>query len=167
MKVLARIAVMAGLLSVSSPLPAGADCASDCEAAYRSCRGNPDSCLAAQGVCLNRCTLDRGQSRERHGAIAYSARTQVHGYSYGYESEKAASDVAVQNCRRQDPGARDCQVAVTFHNACGALARGEKGAHGADWGHSGREASTKALVKCRARRGDSCKIDRQVCSGAR
>ena len=165
-RLLIPIAV-AGLLVVSSLSSAHADCASNCEAAYRSCRGNPDSCLAAQGVCLNRCTLDRGQSRERHGAIAYSARKQVHGYSYGYESEKAASAVAVQNCRRQDPGAGDCQIAVTFYDACGALARGEKGTHGADWGHSGREASTKALAKCRARGGESCKIDRQVCSGAR
>jgi hypothetical protein len=167
MNLLVRFAVIGGLLLALGSPPAHADCADDCAAAYRGCRGNPDSCLAAQGVCLNRCTLDRGPGRERHGAIAYSARTQVHGYSYGYESEKAAGDVAVQNCRRQDRGASDCQIAVTFYDACGALARGDKGIHGADWGHSGREASTKALVKCRARGGDSCKIDRQVCSGAR
>ena len=108
-----------------------------------------------------------GPTRERHGAIAYFARKQVHGYSYGYDSEKTASNVAVANCRRQDSGAEDCRVLVTFHNACGALARGDKGAHGSDWGHSGREASAKALEKCRARGGDSCKVDRQVCSGAR
>ena len=53
---------------------------------------------------------------------------------------------------------------VTFYNACGALARGDKGAHGSDWGHTGREASAKALEKCREHGGDSCKIDRQVCS---
>jgi hypothetical protein len=160
------IAVLAGFLAIANPLLARADCASSCEAAYRSCRGNPDSCLAAQGVCLNRCTLDRGQGGgDRHGAIAYSARTQYHGYSYGYESEKAAGDTAIGNCRRQDRGATDCQIAVSFSNACGALARGDKGIHGADWGQTGREAAAKALAKCRARGGDGCKIDRQVCSG--
>jgi hypothetical protein len=155
------------LLLAFNPWIARADCASDCSARYFDCArgGNPDSCLAAQGVCLNRCTLEGGPSGERHGAIAYSVRTQYHGYSYGYESEKAANDVAMQSCRRQDPGARDCGIAVTFSNACGALARGEKGAHGADWGNTGREAAAKALQKCRARGGgDSCKIDRQVCS---
>ena len=164
---LVRTVAVAVLAVMSTPSPVRADCADDCQAAYRSCRGNPDSCLAAQGVCLNRCSLGDGPSRERHGAIAYSARTQFHGYSYGYESEKAAGDVAVQNCRRQDAGATDCRVLVTFHNACGALARGDKGAHGADWGHTGREAVVKALEKCRARGGDSCKIDRQVCSRGR
>jgi uncharacterized protein DUF4189 len=156
-----------GFLTIFGPSPVRADCADDCQAAYRSCRGNPDSCLAAQGVCLNRCTLDQGPHRERHGAIAYSARKQVYGYSYDYDSEKAAGDVAVRNCRRQDGDADDCRVLVTFHNACGALARGDKGAHGVEWGHTGREAATKALDKCRARGGASCKIERQVCSGAR
>lgn len=164
---LVRIVAVAVLAVMSTPLPARADCADDCQAAYRSCRGNPDSCLAAQGVCLNRCTLDREPDRERHGAIAYSVRKQVHGYAYGSDSEKTASNVAVKNCRSQDSGAADCRVLVTFHNACGALARGDKGAHGAEWGHTGREAAAKALEKCRARAGDSCKIDRQFCSGAR
>ena len=165
MSALTRVVVLAALLLTLSPSLAHADCASDCQAAYRSCRGNPDSCLAAQGVCLNRCTLDGGPSRERHGAIAYSAHKQVHGYSYGYESEKAAENVAVQNCKRQNSDAGDCRVLVTFYNACGALARGDKGAHGSDGGHTGREASTKALEKCRKQGGDSCKVDRQVCSG--
>ena len=165
MKGLLILVAAAGLL-ISSSSPARADCASDCAASYRSCRGNPDSCLAAQGVCLNRCTLDRGQSRERHGAIAYSTRTQFHGYSYGYESEKAASSVAVGNCKRQDSGATDCRVLVTFYNACGALARGDKGAHGAEWGHTGREAAAKALEKCRARGGDSSTIERHDCCAA-
>ena len=165
MSVLVRILVITGLAVMFGSPPARADCASDCGAAYRSCRGNPDSCLSAQGLCLNRCTLEGGPNRERHGAIAYSVRKQVHGYSYGYESEKAAGDVALQNCRRQDSAADDCRVLVTFHNACGALARGDKGAHGLDWGHTGREAGAKAFEKCRARGGDSCKVERQVCSG--
>jgi uncharacterized protein DUF4189 len=156
--------VVAWSLVVSSPSPGWADCASDCQASYRSCRGNPDSCLSAQGVCLNRCTLNRGG--DRHGAIAYSARKEVYGYSRDYDSPKTAGEAAVRNCRGQDRGADDCRVLVAFHNACGALALGDRGAHGSAWGQSGREAATKALNECRPHGGASCKIQRQVCSGA-
>jgi hypothetical protein len=153
------------LLSVSASSVAWADCASDCQSSYHNClRGsNADSCLSAQGVCLNRCTV----ARERHGAIAYSARTHVFGYSYDHGSVKAAGDVAVRQCRDQERGADDCRVVVTFHNACGALALGDGGAYGSAWALSQREASAKALDECRPHGGASCTIRRQVCSGAR
>jgi len=117
MSVRVRIAVLAGLLLVSNPLAARADCASDCQASYHnSLRGsNADSCLSAQGVCLNRCTLNR--PRDRHGAIAYSSRKEVFGYSHDYDSARAAGDAALRTCRGQERGADDCRVLVTFHNA--------------------------------------------------
>lgn len=164
MNALVPLIVVATILSMVSPLPVHADCASDCQASYRSCRGNPDSCLSAQGVCLNRCTL--GGARERHGAIAYSAGKEVYGYSHDYDSASAARDAAVRNCRGQR-GADDCRVLVTFHNACGALALGDRGAYGSAWALSARDASAKALAECRPHGGASCKIQREVCSGAR
>jgi len=162
-----RIAVLAGLWLLSTPAAVRADCASDCQASYHNClRGsNADSCLSAQGVCLNRCTL-KGEPRERHGAIAYSSRKEVFGYSYDHDSAKAASASAVGSCRKQEPGAEDCRVLVTFHNACGALALGDGGAYGSAWGLSRRAAAAKALTECRPHGGDSCKIRREVCSGA-
>jgi serine/threonine-protein kinase len=163
-KALGCLAVVAALFMLSNPAAAQADCASDCQASYRSCRGNPDSCLSAQGVCLNRCTL--GGSRERHGAIAHSSRKEVYGYSHDYDSAKGASEAAVRHCRGQEGGADDCRVVVTFHNACGALALGDRGAYGSAWALSVREASAKALAECRPHGGASCKITRQVCSGA-
>jgi uncharacterized protein DUF4189 len=39
-------------------------------------------------------------------------------------------------------------------------------AYGSAWGRSSREASAKALNECRPHGGASCKIYRQVCSGA-
>jgi uncharacterized protein DUF4189 len=162
---LVRLIVVAAILPLLSPSPARADCASDCQASYRSCRGNPDSCLSAQGVCLNRCSL--GGTRERHGAIAYSSRKEVYGYSHDYDSARGAGDAAVRNCRGQERGADDCRVLVTFHDACGALALGDRGAHGSAWALSGREASAKALAECRPHGGASCKIQREVCSGAK
>ena len=161
---LIRIILGVGLLLTFNAAAARADCASDCQASYRSCRGNPDSCLSAQGVCLNRCTL--GGSREHHGAIAYSGGKEVYGYSHDYDSASTARDAAVRNCRGQR-GADDCRVLVTFHNACGALALGDGGAYGSAWALSARDASAKALTECRPHGGTSCKIQREVCSGAR
>lgn len=157
-----RIAALITCLLLAAPSLTWADCAADCGAAYRSCRGNPDSCLSQQGVCLSRCGLER----ERHGAIAYSPLKEVYGYSYDHGSAGAASEAAIGNCRKEDRGASDCKVLVRFHNACGALARGDKGAYGSAWGMSQREAAAKALNECRPHGGNSCKIERQVCSGA-
>jgi serine/threonine-protein kinase len=142
-----------------------ADCASDCSGAYRSCRGNPDTCLSQQGVCLARC--GGGAAAVRHGAIAYSERKEVYGYSKDFGSAREAASAAVNNCRKEDVGAGDCKVVVTFHNACGALALGNDGAYGSAWAMSQREASSKALVECRPYGGTSCKVESQVCSGAR
>jgi serine/threonine-protein kinase len=157
--------MLTAILLTASPLAAWADCASDCSASYFNCRSganNPDSCLSAQGVCLSRC----GLSREHHGAIAYSSRKGVYGYSTDFDSASAANQSAVRNCRNQQKGADDCRVVVTFHNACGALALGDNGAHGSAWGSSQREASAKAMVECRPFGGKSCRIERQVCTGA-
>lgn len=162
MRTRVRIAVMTAFLLAAARSATWADCAADCSAAYRSCRGNPDSCLSQQGVCLNRCGLER----ERHGAIAYSPLKEVYGYSHDHGSAKAAADAAVGSCRKQDTAANDCKVLVTFHNACGALALGHRGAYGSAWGMSQREAAAKALAECRPHGGDSCQIKRQVCSGA-
>lgn len=152
-----------GILLAAIPAPARADCAADCSSAYRSCAGDPDSCLSQQGVCLSRCGLEA----QRHGAIAYSARKEVYGYSYDFGSSEEAAAAAVSNCREQDEAADDCEVLVWFHNACGALALGDDGAYGSAWGSSQREAGAKALVECRPYGGTSCKLAREVCSGAR
>lgn len=163
MRVLVRTAILAVLALFLASEISWADCAADCANAYRSCRGNPDTCLSYQGICLSRC----GAAAVKHGAIAYSERKEVYGYSYDFGSERDASSAAVSNCRKEDSGATDCKVVVTFRNACGALALGDKGAYGSAWGNSQREASNKALVECRPYGGASCKVERQVCSGAK
>ena len=90
----------------------------------------------------------------------------MYGYSYDHGSPRTAADAAVSGCRHEGKAASDCKVLVTFRNACGALARGERGAYGSAWGMSQREAADKALAECRPYGGHSCKIERQVCSGA-
>jgi serine/threonine-protein kinase len=159
-----RIVVLAGVLLAGVPAIARADCAADCASAYRSCGDDPDVCLSQQGVCLSRCGLGGG---ERHGAIAYSPEREVYGYSYDFGSANEAAAAALGNCREQDRKADDCEVMVTFHNACGALALGDNGAYGTAWGWSKREAGTKAVTECRPYGGTSCKVEREVCSGTR
>jgi len=158
-----HLVVLVAMCSIAASSPAWADCAADCSAAYRGCRDNPDTCLGQQGVCLSRCGLEA----ERHGAIAYSPLKNVYGYSYDFGASRPAADAAIANCRKEDKGATDCKVLVTFRNACGALALGKNGAYGSAWALSRREAANKALVECRPYGGGSCKIERQVCSGAR
>jgi serine/threonine-protein kinase len=166
-----RIIVLVAIGLIAASSLSWADCAADCSSAYRSCSGNPDTCLSQQGVCLNRCSLETRRpgaiEAQRHGAIAYSALKNVYGYSQDYGSSRPAADAAVADCRKKNKGASDCKVLVTFHNACGALALGNNGAYGSAWGMSQREAASKALVECRPYGGTSCKIERQVCSGAR
>lgn len=160
-----RLVVLAGLLLTAQPSSTWADCSSDCVASYHNClrSSSPgaDWCLSSQGVCLSRCTMQRGQ----HGAIAYSSRTAVYGFSFDFDTAGAAGQAAVRNCRAQERGADDCRVVVTFHDACGALARDGRGAYGSAWGVSRREASAKALNECRPHGGNGCKIEREVCSG--
>lgn len=159
-----RRVTLAALLVMATPVAGRADCASDCSAAYRSCRGNPDACLSQQGVCLSRCGLEGGG--QRHGAIAYSPLKAVHGYAYDFGSAREAAYAAVANCRKEHQSAGDCKVLVTFHDACGALALGRDGAYGSAWARSGRDAAAKALGECRPHGGESCQVKRQVCSGA-
>lgn len=162
MGALIRLLALAGLALILAGRFAWADCAADCSAAYRSCRGNPDTCLSQQGICLNRCTLSG--PRERHGAIAYSTKKEVFGFSENFDNERLATQAAIRFCRQQDRGADDCRVLVTFYNACGAIALGDDGAHGADWAMNTRDAAAKALDRCRAG-GANCKVERQYCTG--
>jgi serine/threonine-protein kinase len=161
MRIWIKLAIAIALL-VAATSPSRADCAADCSAVYRSCRGNPDTCLSQQGVCLARCGAGGGV---RHGAIAYSPDKEVYGYSRDYGSERAARDAAMANCRKEDKAAADCKVLVTFHNACGALALGADGAYGSAWAMSLREAASKALNECRPHGGASCKVETQLCTG--
>jgi hypothetical protein len=156
-----RLFILTTIALLTAVSTSRADCAADCSAAYRSCRGNPDTCLSYQGICLSRC----GAAAVRHGAIAYSVDREVYGYSHSFGSAREAAAVAINNCRKENKDAADCKVVVTFQNACGALALGDNGAYGSAWAMSQREASTKALNECRPHGGASCKVERQVCSG--
>lgn len=95
-----------------------------------------------------------------HGAIAYSPNTGAYGYSYNYSTQKQAENEAMYNC---DMRARDCVIATTFYNACGAVAAGRNGGWGADWGNTAYDAQENALAMC-SNYDNGCQIVRWQCT---
>jgi len=77
-----------------------------------------------------------------YGAIAYEPSRRATGYSYDFKSAREAKVEALKQCR--DPG---CEVLLSFHNACGAIAQGP-GKPFAVTGATRDETQTKALRLC-------------------
>lgn len=92
------------------------------------------------------------------GSIYYSPSTQATGYSHHYATQRQAERAAASYCR-----GGDCTYAISFRNACGAVAAGTNGGWGADWGTSGNAAQRNAIRACRSHdRG--CSVVRWQCS---
>jgi hypothetical protein len=98
--------------------------------------------------------------RPSGGAIAYSPSTNQAGFSYNWPNEVDAELTALGHCDRL---ASDCETAITFRNACGALAVGDRGGWGADWGVDREAAEWAALEQCR-RYDNGCDVRRWQCS---
>jgi hypothetical protein len=69
------------------------------------------------------------------GSIYYSPSTRATGFSHNYDTQGQAERAAINHCRGDD-----CTYAISFRNACGAVAAGTNGGWGADWGTSGNSA---------------------------
>ena len=95
------------------------------------------------------------------GAIAYSPTTHATGYTWDNVNEVDAEIRALQFC---DENADDCISAITFQDACGAVARGDGKGWGADWGIDEHIAQELALQSCYDHGNKSCKIVRWQCS---
>lgn len=95
------------------------------------------------------------------GAIAYSPTTGAAGWSSQHANEVDAELTALGFC---DQNAGDCVSAITFHDACGAVAAGDGVGWGADWGLDGEIAQDEALTACYAHGNSSCSIVRWQCS---
>ncbi len=124
-----------------------ADCYRECMDAH-GCGSSMDSsyCSGTQARCSTDCR-DKGPGGRGkiYGAIAYSAKNGVYGYSHGWTNKKKAEKVAVKNCSANGKG---CKSRVWFYNSCGAVAAdGSK----VTWaqGSSEQEARKKALDKCK------------------
>src|SRR5277367_5792851 len=89
---------------------------------YWSC-SNPSGGHCAQEqnqayyLCEIRC---KGQTGTGWGAIAYSAKDKIAGWSFENDYKGTAEQVALQYCNR-DRGA-NCVIRVDYLNSCGAVA---------------------------------------------
>jgi hypothetical protein len=92
------------------------------------------------------------------GSIYFSPSNLANGFSYRHASKRAAEDAAWENC-----DADDCIKAISFRNACGAVAVGENGGWGADWAPRGNEAQRKAIRACRGH-DSGCYVLRWQCA---
>jgi hypothetical protein len=80
--------------------------------------------------------------KQAFGAIAYEPARSAVGYAYDFKSARDAKIEALKQC-----GDPSCVVLVSFHNACGAVARGP-GKPFAVTGATRAEAEAKALRAC-------------------
>jgi len=92
------------------------------------------------------------------GSIYYSPSTHATGFSHHYASQRQAENAAASYCK-----GGDCTYAISFRNACGAVAVGRNGGWGADWGTTGNSAQTNAVNAC-YNHDTGCSVVRWQCS---
>jgi serine/threonine-protein kinase len=80
-----------------------------------------------------------------YGSIAYSQSSRNYAWATDYNSQYEAENAAMNECYKR---AGDCKSALWFVNGCGALAVGDDGGWGSNWGTNFREAQNKAISQC-------------------
>jgi hypothetical protein len=114
-------------------------------------------------LALSGLALFTGSKAGAAGAIAIGKCDRV-GYSYDYPSQRAAERRALSECRAR--GDRSCQVVVTIHQSCGAVAvSGPGGCSARGWAYAGTRARAEniALGQCRKYGGRNCHVKAWVC----
>lgn len=119
--------------------------------------------FAVAALCVGLFSLAAGSAmaQQQHwGTIAYSPSTGAMGYTWDHVNEVDAEMEALSRCLQY---AEDCTTAVNFHDSCGAIAVGENGGWGADWGYDDADAQFKALDRCN-QYDTGCEVKRWQCS---
>lgn len=98
--------------------------------------------FAAANPLMAAAASEKSKKKAAYGAIAWHAETGRLGYSYDFQTERAANVAALREC-----GHERCEIAVSIKNGCAALARGSKG-YTAKKGNTREEAETIALRVC-------------------
>jgi serine/threonine-protein kinase len=93
--------------------------------------------------------------RAAHGAIAYHRESESFGYAFDFPTERAAELAALQNCARPE-----CEIAITFRNACAALADSPAKRPATARGVTAAEAERNALQAC----GEGCRVIAWACT---
>ncbi|HLL28796.1 MAG TPA: DUF4189 domain-containing protein [Xanthobacteraceae bacterium] len=85
-----------------------------------------------------------------------------YGYAYGYSTMGEAKAEALAQCAKE--GDRTCQIIVTVHRGCGALAVSANcGSKGWAYAPTRRYAELRAIKECVGHGGVDCTIRRWVC----
>ncbi len=102
-------------------------------------------------------------STPTYGAIAYSRKDKLWGYSYNQPQQVGAEKIAMQNCVKQ--GGAQCVVHASFHNTCGAVAASGDGSV-ITWGIAGSKYSAQqyAEAACHKNGGTKCEAQASICS---
>jgi hypothetical protein len=129
--------------------------------------GAEDACIEALGYlgceALNHPNTAQQRIVVYWGALAVSSTTLRAGASHGENSQEAAEETAVSNCRRNGP--TDCKVVDWAWNKCLALAISY---HDKAYGFVAEEdrnsAAAAALHECRTRGGKNCVVITTPCA---
>src|ERR1019366_1431807 len=103
----------------------------------------------------------KGKDLTSWGAIAYSKKDKISGWSFEQVDRASAERAALQNCNRE--GGAKCLMETSFNATCGAVAAdGDLVA----WGTAGTEAGAKqfATARCSKLGGKKCEVEASVCS---
>ena len=103
-----------------------------------------------------------GVAPSKWGSLYLSPTTRAYGFSFKQRSNEEAQQTAYNGCAEN---ADDCIEAVTFQNACGAVAMSRAGGWGSAQRPTGPLAQEAAIASCARRRGNvGCSVVRWPCS---
>lgn len=110
-------------------------------------------------LCVIQC---KGQTAApQYGAIAYSRKDKLWGFTYNQNDRATAEKLALQYCVKQ--GGAKCVIEASFHSICGAIA-----ADGdlVTWGTGGTKlgAQERAEAQCKGLGGKKCESQASICS---
>lgn len=111
-------------------------------------------------LCEIRC---KGKGLTSWGAIAYSKKDRISGWSFEQVDRASAERAALQYCNKE--GGVKCLVETSFNATCGAVAAdGDLVA----WGTAGTAAGAKqfAVAECTRLGGKKCEVEASVCSAS-
>ena len=133
----------------------GDNCYSDCVVRYECYSSHPYAGSSCYDLCRESCRPDGW------GAIAYSWKDKISGWSFALGDKHTAEQVARQYCANEHGSS--CDIEASYYNSCGAVAAdGDLVA----WGTSGTkgQAEQRALAECAKIGGKSCVVEVSACS---
>ncbi|MGO9097725.1 MAG: DUF4189 domain-containing protein [Bryobacteraceae bacterium] len=100
------------------------------------------------------------KTQRSYGAIAYSTKDNACGWANGWNSQKKAEQVALDDCSKRGPG---CKSIVWYSKGCGAVA-----ADGniVTWGTDStkQQAEYRAMDECKKEGGKKCALQASQCT---